>query len=97
MTQLEIIRKVAADSKLPFKVCRAIVDLFWEQVAADLEGKTGRARIPGFGTFRRKLRQARISRPPKGAAKEVFSPSRYNVAFKPASRRKSSGVKAKKS
>ena len=96
MSNLGIIRKVAADCKLPVKVCRGIVDLFWEEVIADLEGKDGRARIAGFGTFHRRLRSSRVSRPPGATGKEVFSPAHYTVTFKPERHAKPAAVKRKK-
>ncbi len=89
MTHLEIIRRVAAECKMPVKACRAVVDLFWEQVVADLEGKAGKAVIGGFGIFRKKLRQPKVSHPPSAKGGEAFSPSHYAVSFKPSkSRRK---------
>jgi len=91
MTNLDIIRKVAAECGLPAKTCRSIVDLFWTAVAEDLGSKSGRSQIHGFGTFHRKLRKARVSKPPRGG--ETFVPSHYTVTFKPMARKKAARAK----
>ncbi len=80
MTKADLVRVVSAETGIIRKDVALAIDAFLESVKESMkEGK--HIEIRGFGTFKLKVRKARIGRNPK-TEKKVDVPSRVVPTFK---------------
>jgi integration host factor subunit alpha len=81
MTKAEIAEKVQQNSEFSKKDSAELVDLVFEMIRQSLErGKD--IKLPGFGNFSIKQKNARIGRNPK-TGEEIEISARKVVSFKP--------------